>query len=89
MKTNPKFVLIVILLGSLITGILSSVLFYNLGSQSLAAVKSPEENPAQKLAKNNLTSTQSAQGFKIIKEKDILVTVYNYVYAQKQASKKK
>lgn len=72
-----------ILLGSLSTGIVSCLVAYNLASSSLQSVKSPEENPAQKLSIKN-----SSNGFKIMKEKDILVQVYNYVYTQKKAKAK-
>lgn len=89
MKTNSKFIFFLILFGSLATGILSCLLAYKLGSASLQAVKSPEENPAQKLALKNLSSANSAQNFKVMKEKDILVKVYNSVYTQKQVNKEK
>lgn len=82
-STSLTFMLII--LGSLGAGITTTILAYKFGSESLETVQFPEENPAQKLAIKNSAN----QGFQIINEKKILVQVYDYVHAQKEASKNK
>lgn len=89
MKKNNtnSLILILILISGFGVGILSCIIAYQFGEQALSVVKSPEENPAQKIAKQNKTKKTEKDGFKIINEKDILVQVYDSVYAQQQARK--
>lgn len=70
------------------TGILSAIVAYKFGTLSLEAVESPAENPTQKLAIKNVATKKSEKSFQLMKEKDILVNVYDYVHNQKEANKK-
>lgn len=67
----------------------SAIISYKFGTKSLEVVKSPLENPAQKLTNKDSSSSESNQGFQIIEEKKILVEVYDYVFHQKKANKEK
>ncbi len=78
-----------ILLASLVTVGGTGYVAYIFGSKSLAGVRTPEENPTQKLTNVHNSQTQPTQGFQIVPEKTILVKVYDYIHAQKQASKAK
>jgi hypothetical protein len=90
MKIKSSFLILVpIFLGSLGAGAAAGFLAYKFGSQSLEAIKSPPQSPAQKLPLDNPSAQKSSQGFQIISEKDILVKVYDYVHAQKEARKNK
>jgi hypothetical protein len=88
-KNSTFMVLGFILASSLTAGAATGYIAYRFGSEALTGVKSPQENPTQKLTKSKNVSSQKSQSFQIIPEKDILVQVYDYVYAQKEASKTK
>jgi hypothetical protein len=88
MKINSTVTLFsVILLTSLVAGSAAGYVAYIFGAKSLAGVRTPEENPTQKLVKSD--NSQTKQGFQILPEKNILVKVYDYVHTQKQANKAK
>jgi hypothetical protein len=86
MKSHSTFLIFVlILLGSLSAGGATGFMTYKFGIQSLRNINSPETNSSQKLVNNHQPSSPKSTTFKIIPEQDILVKVYDYVYAQKKA----
>ncbi len=71
-----------VIVGSIASGIATAFLSYKLGRQSLSAVTTPPENPTKKIVKEE--GGKTAQEFKIISEREILVKVYDFVYEQKK-----
>lgn len=88
MKINSTVIIFFfVFLGSVAAGVTTGYFFYKFGSDAIESVKIPEENPAQKLSLKKKDGKTSAQGFKIKKEKKMLVEVYDFVYAQKKEKK--
>lgn len=77
-----------VILSSLTVGILSGIVSYYLGSDSLKNVNTPTENPTQKVSTKE-EKRQNQQKFTIIPEKKVIVQVYDYVRQQQEASKLK
>ena len=80
--------IIIMIFGSIGSGIAVAIFTYNLGKDSLSAVTSPPENPSQKIFKTKKSKSNQKQ-FKLVSEREILVKVYDSVYQQKQANKAK
>lgn len=80
------FTIFCVIFGSVAAGIVTAFLAYTLGRQSLSAVTTPSENPTQKIVKGE-NQRATNQEFKIMKEKEILVRVYDFVHKQKQENK--
>lgn len=74
-----------VILGSIVSGIATAIIAYQLGRQSLSTVTTPADNPSKKMVQDKPQKT--LQEFKIINEKEILVKVYDFVYQQKQENK--
>ena len=80
--------IIIMIFGSIGSGIAVAIFTYNLGKASLSGVTSPPENPSQKIFKTKKNKFNQKQ-FKLISEREILVKVYDFVYQQKEANKAK
>jgi hypothetical protein len=74
---------VLVIFGSIASGIVTVVVAYQLGRQSLSTVTTPSENPSQKIIKEEGVK----KDFTIIDEKEILVKVYDFVQKQKQDMK--
>ncbi len=82
------WVSLLVLLGSLGLGLGTGYFTFTLGSESLKGVKSPADNPSQKITDKQLDLSKK-QEFKLIEEKTILVNVYDDIHGQREISKKK
>ena len=80
---------ILVLLGSIGLGIGTGLFAHKLGSESLTGVKSPSENPSQKIKEvdNQKSDLSKKKDFKIIEEKRMIITVYDYVQQQRNLAK--
>lgn len=77
-----------VILTSLTVGIITGMVAYYLGSDSLKNVNTPAENPSQKINTKEEKRNNNSK-FTIIPEKKVIVTVYDYVHQQQEASKVK
>ena len=81
---------ILVIISSLGLGLLTGWFSFEMGSDSLKGVKSPSENPSQKISPSNgneKIDLSQKKDFKIIEEKRIIVTVYDYVQEQRGVTK--
>ncbi len=77
---------LVIIVGSISAGISTGAIALYLGNESLNGVRSPKENPSQKLVKNNEDSGNQ-QEFTLMNERDILVKIYDLKHAHREKNK--
>ncbi len=83
---------VLVLLSSLGLGLATGFFAHKMGSESLKGVKSPTENPSQKIADSKIdqeVDLSTKKDFEIIPEKKIIVNVYDYVTEQRELSKGK
>ena len=81
---------ILVIISSLGLGLLTGWFAFQMGSDSLKGVKSPSENPSQRISSSNNNEKidlSKKKDFKIIEEKRIIVNVYDYVQEQRGVTK--
>ncbi len=83
---------LLVLLSSIGLGLGMGWFAFTLGSESLKGVKSPVENPTQKIkeqeGKEGLDLSKKKK-FEIKSEKAIIVNAYDHVHGKKEANKEK
>ena len=77
----------VVLLSSIGMGLVTGYISFELGSESLKGVKSPADNPSQKIMEKEL-DLKAKEKFQLIDEKTILVKVYDHIHEYREANKK-
>ena len=82
--TRLTFVILVMMLGA---GILSGFFGFTLGHEALKSVSQPHINPIKKLTKSQ--PSDQPKGFTIVKEREILVKVYDRIHGQTEAAEDK
>ena len=79
---------ILVLFSSIGLGVVTGLISFKLGSESLKGVQSPQENPTQKISAQELEQLDLTQKkkFQIIEEKTILIKVYNHTHQQRKVN---
>ncbi len=88
MKFQTTFAFTLLLLTSMLgAGAASAFYGFSLGYEALQGVKQPENNPTYQLARHrgsDIEDSSRREGIQLVSERQILVAVYDQIYAQEQ-----
>ncbi len=91
MKFQTTLAFTLLLLVAMVgAGTVSALYGFTLGFEALKGVRQPEGNPAQQLVRSRRSSGEggSVNGIDLVSERDVLVEVYDKIYAREQELKR-
>ncbi|OKH17874.1 hypothetical protein NIES208_07695 [[Limnothrix rosea] IAM M-220] len=91
MKFQTTLAFTLLLLVAMVgAGTVSALYGFTLGFEALKGVRQPEGNPAQQLVRSRRASGagDSVNGIELVSEREVIVEVYDKIYAQEQELKR-